>query len=530
MGILSYPTILTLHTHLQKRDTSSSCSFRRGGPSDLRESFFRRGADGLRISDLLTQREMSDGALLELVSRGKKDAYFIQGGRRTWFGTEYERRPAQTRDIRLAYPIGPVSFDHWFDIELPRDSDILMSVDIRIKMPTWLPSPVAAVNRTKIVEVDSGTKNLFGQTVWARYGWTNGISNYLFGRWALFADNYMLTEGWGEFNSWFPDMETTQNRAPIIHASTGTHNGSERRIQWNAAPPELVFRVPLIGCQGDEDVGLPLCALKGQRLYLRFWVLPKEKLVESGKLPGLFGELPKYQVCPAPWGGRAIRIRENDGDPTGVISPYTTLQEWEIGAPYVYARFGVLNVEEDVCRALRSQPIQILFRQQQREDWIIEDNQWNPVASYRHQLEIHGYFQALFLGFISNARRSQNKYRDINPPGGGEWVLNLGLNVNGTDRLHFWPPKKFQELANNTQMARDVEVALYYLIFGVNPEREPGGACALSRTAKAVLHLNLADVPKDPAEDNRQAAASLLGLSWNVFEIRESVGRLFFID
>lgn len=478
----------------------------------------------------LKQREMSDATLLELVSRGKKDEYFIRGGQRTWFGTEYVRRSPQTREIRIGHPIGPVSFDHWFDIELPRDSDILMSVDIRIKMPTWLPPEVEAINRTKIVEIDSGVKDINGNTVWARYGWTNGIANYLFGRWALYADNYMLTEGWGEFNSWFPDMETTQLKAPLIHASTGTHNGSETKIQRNAAPPELVFRVPLMGCQRDSDVGLPLCALKGQRLYLRFWVQPKERLVESGKLVlGLLGGLPEYQICPTPWGGRAIRIRNSSGDP-GTISPYVTRQDYEVGPPYIYGRFGVLNVDEEVSRALRSKTIQILFHQQQREDWILEDQELVTGVAYRHRLEIHGFFQALFLGFLTNARRAQNKYRDINPPGGGEWLTNLALNVNGLDRINFWPPKKFQELANNTQLARDVEVDLYYLIFGVNPEGEPAGPCNLSRTQKVTLHLNFATIRKDPMEFNRQANASLLGLSWNVFEIRENMGSLKYVD
>ena len=339
----------------------------------------------------------------------------------------------------------------------------------------------------------------------------------------------MLTEGWGEFNSWFPDMETTQLKAPLIHAATGTHNGSETHVQWNATPRELVFRVPLMGCQGDSDVGLPLCALKGQRLFLRFWVAPKEKLVETGLVNrGLLGAPPDYGLCPAPWGGRAIRIRNSDADP-GVISPYTTLQDHEIKPPYIYARFAVLNVEEETRRALLAQPIQILFHQQQREDWILNERDFTPGAAYRHRLEIHGFFQALFLGFLSDARQLQNKYRDINPPGRGEWVLNLGLNVNGTDRIQFWPPKKFQELANNTQLRRDVEVDLYYLIFGVNPEGEPAGTCNLSRTQKTVLHLNLEDIPWSPTE-RRQATASVLGLSWNVFEVRENVGRLVYVD
>lgn len=456
---------------------------------------------------------------MELVSRGKKDAYFIQGAQRTWFGADYSRRSPHTREIRLQNPENPVQFGHWFDVELPRTGDMLMSADLRIQMPTWLPPSVAAINRSSVVvELETQTPD-----VWARFGWTNGVANYLVRRWALYADNLMLTEGWGEFNSWFPDMETTQMHAPIIHATTGIHDGTDRNIQKNATLPELVFRVPLIGCQKDKDVGLPLCALTAQRLYLRFWLAGAADMVESGLLPGMLGELPLYEVCPRPW-GRRIRV-------DGVIVPERTLAEHVMGQPYVYGRFAVLNLDEEVRRELAATSHTIVFREQKREDFIIPDLDWMPGARIHRRLDIRGFFQALFLGFISEARQLQNKYRSIDPPGtSGEWLQELGLVVNAEERIRFWPPKKFQELANNTQLRRDVEVALYYLIFGVNPDEEPAGTCNLTRTQKTILTLVLADIPLDPAVPTRNTGASLVGLSWNLFDVAEGVGRLRYAD
>jgi hypothetical protein len=457
-------------------------------------------------------------ALLELVSRGKQDAYFIQGARRTWFGTNYERRSPTANDIRIQQTTGPVQFGHWFDVELPRAGDILMSADLRIQLPTWLPPEVAALNRTHKIEIESRER----PGTFVRYGWTNGIANYMIKRWALFADNVMLLEGWGDFNAWFPDMECTQLHAPIIHYASGIHDGSDRQIQRHATLPELVFRVPMIGCQRLDDVGFPLCALKGQHYFLRFWLADKTELVESTKLDVSAG-LPIYEYCPAPWGGRRIRIN-------GVLSPYVTLQEWELGRPQIHGRFAVLECDAELREALRHKEHQILFKKQQRETFVVEDKDWNPNARFKKELEIHGFFQALFLGFISKARLKQNKYRDINPPGGGDWLIDLGLIVNATERIHFWPPKKFQELANNTQLRRDVEVDLYYLIFGTNPEDEPAGTCNLSRTQKVLLVLQLEDVPRDPAEDTNLAYAAIQGLSWNLFEIKDGLGALKFPD
>lgn len=470
----------------------------------------------------------ADGALLDLVSRGRKDTFFMSAdATRTWFGTEYVRRSPSTREVRTAYPESPARFGGWVDIELPRAGDILMSADIRIRMPTWLPESVVRVNRTSVVEVESrewpGT--------FLRYGWTNGIANYLVKRWALFADNVMIVEGYGEFNSWFPDMETTHFHAPMIHASSGTHDGSARSIQRAAAPPtELVFRIPLIGCQGHGDVGLPLCALRGQRLYLRIWLADKTELVESSLKEFVVNPLDGrptlavYEICPTPWGGRRIKI-------DGAISDTVTVEEYAVGAPVVYARYSVLNLEEEARAALSAVPHSIVFRQQQRETFEISSSEWNPTARYRRRLEIHGFFQGLFLGIISEARRRQNKYRDINPPGTGDWVIELGLNVNGQERIHAWPPRKFQELANNTQMRRDVEKQLYFMIFGVNPYKfEPAGACNLTRTYKVQLNMQLEEVPVDPVTGDNNAQAELLGLSWNVFQIEGGRGALKFTD
>lgn len=490
---------------------------------------------------------MSDGAKIELVSRGAKDAFFTNAeARRTWFGAPYERRSPSTREVRLVNPETGARFGQWVDIELPSASDILMSAHIRIKMPTWLPPEIAALNRSGRVSVES--------RVWPGkfipYGWTNSIANYLIKRWALFADNVMIQEGWGDFNSWFPDMTTTQFHAPLIHASTGTHDGTDASIQQNAViNNELVFRVPLIGCQHSRDAGLPICALhRYQRLYLRLWLADKDDLVESGVVPvddpsgipvvlpfiNSTDEFPVYEPCPKPWGGLRIKVEDD-------IVDAVTLQDYEMGQPYIYARFAVLNLDDETRAALRTFPQDIVCNQQLRQDFTIEDKDFVPGAQFKHKLDIHGMFQALFIGILGNARRLQNKYRDINPPGvpdgvpyneatRPEWLTSLELKVNGIDRIYSWAPKIFQELANNTQLNRDVEAQLYYLIFGISPVSEPAGAFNLTRTQKSVLSMALNEIFVDPISNSRQAFASVLGLSWNVLQIRDGRCSLLYAD
>lgn len=465
---------------------------------------------------------MSDGAILDLVSRGKKDAFFIQNPRQSWFGTHYVKRSPSAKAIRNEFPATPARFGHWIDIDLPRSVDVLTHADIRIQMPTWLPGNIATRNRIDTVEVQAPDG-----VSWRQYGWTNGIANFLISRWALFMDNIMLQEGYGDYNDWEPDSRTTHLHAPIIHAATGTHDGSDLNIQRNATPPELVFRVPLVGCQGPGDAGFPTCAVKAQRLYLRLWLRDLTELVESANIGTVDTE--DYEGCPQPWDSRAIRVTGSDGIP--VIVPEVTLADYEIGHPVIYAQYACLYLDPEARASLAEADHAILYRQQLREDFTIEESAWAAAlasgsSQIKHRLEVHGLFQRLMLGFLSIDRQKQNKWRDIDPPGGGEWLTEVEVNVNGLDRIQPLEPKKVKVLSQNTQLKRDVERALYFLIFGVSPDEEPAGACNLARTQKVQLILNLAAV----SQANLQTYATVMGEAWNIMDIKDGIVSVRFTD
>ena len=514
----------------------------------------------------MATEEMSDGTILDLVSRGKKDAYQIQDPERSWFGSPYNKRSPATREIRLLYPENPPRFGQAFDIVIPSDGDILMSLDLRITMPTWLPPNIAAINTQSFrysvtLETDPYEIKAYpyagkppeampGRIVPTypytvvnpdpvHYGWVDGVANYLINKWQLFVDNVLILEGYGEFNTWFPDMDTTQLQAPITHASTGLNQGTTQGIQANATLPELVFRVPLPGCQGRGDPGLPICAFPNQKVYVRFFLLGIKDLVESSPLlnspppsippPQYMPEaLPCYVSCPTPWGGRTIYVNGSPFDPV-TFEPYgITLSSAKMGQPYIYARTVVLNVENELQKSLEKQKFEIRFRQQRLDYWTVDNKSFISGAQYRQTLQIHGLFQSLFLFFRSIARTYQNKYTDL-LPSYGSWLSALALNVNGQDRIYNWTPQEMTTLANNTQLARDVEFALYYLIFGISPDDEPAGTCNLSRCQKAVLNLQFSpDVQADPMTDSNTTYAYIIGMSWNVLDIKNGLAIMRF--
>jgi hypothetical protein len=452
-------------------------------------------------------------APIDLVNRGKKDAYFLQNAQRTWFGTMYERRAPSAKEDRIEHTLSPASFGNWVDIHLPRTGDILLSTEIRIQLPTWLPPSVAAQNYTEAVTVESATTPGTFHT----YGWTNGIANYCIRRWALFADNLLLQEGWGEENVWYPDSTEQQHHVPILHTETGTHDGASLQIQRSATPPEVLFRVPIVS-------PLPLCAIQQQRLFLRLWITEKTELVESAQFDvAEQGDVsfPLYELCPAPWGGRRIKVNN-------VLVTDVTLQEYEMGPLYVYGRFTVLHIEKEEYADVLQRRHEIPFKQQKREEFTIEDRDWNPEGIRKKRVELHGLFQNLTMRIRAGTRQRQNKLRDYNPPGGGEWLQTLSFFVNGVERIFPWPPKKFQELAQNIQLRRDVNTGFYLMYFGPSEETSPAGDCNVSGAHKTLLIFALEDVPADPMEQTNQAYVMISGQAWNLLEIQDGVVRVTF--
>jgi hypothetical protein len=473
---------------------------------------------------------MSDGALLDLVSRGKKDAFFQQGAHRSFFGPGYQRRSPSTRDILIEHTSLPARFGHWVDIDLPRSGDMLMAVDLRIQLPTWLPPEVAVLNRDPAIRVELQAND----GTWTPYGWVNGIANFLIDRWALFMDNIMLQEGYGQYNDWKPQSDSLQFHVPLINEITGTHDGTEQHIQWNATLPELNFRVPLMGCQEYKDTGLPICAFQAQKLTLRVWLKDLSELVETGFITGVPGsDFANYEVCPEPWNGRKIRVTRSAPDGITEIYEYSSTKNvYDMGHPNLYARYSVLHFDPQMRNTVRTMNHSIVFRQQIYQDFTLEDSVWSGTSpSVKIPIDVTGLHQRFIFGILPFVRTRQNKYRDLSPPVDSEWLTSLSVIVNGEERILPWDPKKFQILSQNTQLTRDVERKLYFIIFGVTPDLLPAGPINLGRVDKITLVLNLVEgIKPDPVFNTRQAFARIKGEAWNLLDIENGIARVRFND
>jgi hypothetical protein len=467
---------------------------------------------------------MSEGAFMELVSRGKKDAYFIQDAEKSFFGTPYQRRYPTSVETFYQETESPALFGQYVDIEIPRYGDILQSAEIRIQLPTWLPSDIAALNGTiRLDEEGNYTPDIRVGPKRLHYGWTNGIANFLIVRWVLLNDSIQIQEGYGDYNDWQPLSDTTHLKAPLLNYATGSHDGSESNIQRNATPPELTFKVPMV-------TPLPIAAFRAQKLTLRVFLNTRELLVESG-----LDSSGNYEICPAPWDSQPIYVN-------GVLQGETTLSKYAFGQPHIRGRFELLHLDKDEREKLKTESHEILFKQQCRQDFTLDDTKWPAgpglTTSRNIRIELQGLFQRLFLGLTSYVRVRQNKYRDLSPPIYGpvlpenlQFLNSMSVSINNQERISQWDTSTFQELTQNLQMHRDITRKLYFIIFGCYLESdEPAGAINLARTQKAVLSLTLNNILPDPLLGSKLTLASLMGDAWNILDIKDGLAKVRYMD
>jgi len=505
-----------------------------------------------------------DATLLELVSRGKKDAYFIQNPQSSLFGTVYRHRNPSAKEVRYQYPTSPPGFNDVIDIEIPHYGDVITRIDITADLPTWIPPELIAVNQnpnfsiynswnilpngipippssTIIPPPQRPTVGEIATPPLVGYGFVDGIGDILFKKWELYADNYKICEGYPlEFSSWYPYSQTTQNALPVRFQRGAYNRNNTYSIVENATPPQVVCTIPIPGCQREHDTGFPICALQNQRLVLRLYLRSLTELVESTQYYDSSGNavrdpsgLAIYDPCPVPWNRKPLWIYDISANTTSFAG--YSLQLYNIKFPIVAARYSILHLDSTARNDMRSRHLDLYFQKQYVEQIIFDSRNWFLGAQISRTFEIKGFFEFIVLRFQAQSRLQENKYTDLLPPQvisntPAEWFNDLSLIVNASQRIQPWGPRSLRILANNLQLPTDVADAQYYLMFGQLFGGEPGGNLLLSRTHKVRLNCTVATVTVDPSVTTNQVNLTLVGLSWNVLEIDGSIARIRYPD
>ena len=228
-----------------------------------------------------------EGALYDLVARGKKDTFFIRDSKESenLFDARYETVPAYIPELRTIVTRNRIQWGTTCEFEIEKAGDILIEPTLLSDLPPWLPTAAAKANLvSEIKEADTNNQ----------YGYTNGIAYFLFEKIQFYQDNILLQEFSGDSLFAQRHLKGTYNSSFLEDALTGVHDGSPLAIQRNATPGRLRLRIPLPFCQHTDEGGLPLCATLTQQFRLRLTLRRLEDLVEAA--------LSCSPAKPAPWG------------------------------------------------------------------------------------------------------------------------------------------------------------------------------------------------------------------------------------
>jgi hypothetical protein len=468
------------------------------------------------------------GGLLDLVSRGKKDTFFTHNPKISFFHSVYPRYPAFTQEVRLTQPRNNAEWGRWVDFEIESVGDIMKDPVLLIDLPTWLPPAQAAANPTAIITDLSGVE----------FGYTQDVGILMIEKVQFFNDQLLIHEFWGQYLEWRAGM---QSNSSIYGILAGRHAPIPTATAKAATHRQLRIYLPLLGNQHDDDPGLPMIALSNQRFRIR---------VHLKRLEEVIGASDK-RLKPAPW-NTDFQIQTQAGGPTTI---FKTLPRSKIGGPTLTLETTQVYVPRDIQDYLRKTPLPIPFVQNQLCQFTLEDSKWFPVVntaaavSIPCPLDFIGAVSRLTVGVQSDADLQSGLLYNTEPPTSAgatgdtvaavavpAYIQQLRLNLGLRDRMNAFPVAIWRDVANYYKNSKEARAPngnpfnVYTMAFGPADRTSPLGTFNMSRTAEAVLYVDLAPVAADPRTNSRKAYVSVYAEAWNLFEIKDGRGVVLFAD
>jgi len=461
----------------------------------------------------------SGGGLLDLVSRGKKDTFFTQNPKISFFHSVYPKQPAFTQEIRITQARNNQDWGKWTDFEIEAIGDIVKNFVLLIDLPTWLPISQANANPTSITTDLSGVE----------YGYTQDIGANLIEKVQVFNDQILLHEFWGQWLSW---RISQQPGAAVYGKLIGRHYPGPNSIARHATPGKLRVYLPVMGNQFPDDMGLPVTALRNQRFRIRVYLKKLETVIEASD----------GRLFPQPWG----QIFQQQTSKNTRPQQFKTLERNQIRSPILTLETTQVYIPRDSQELLRKTVINLPFQEVQQCAFTIEDVKWLPVittnatVSLALPLDFIGPASRITVGAITEASIYSGQLYQLNPPPGGAYsfIQNLRLNMGTIDRINKWSDIIMRDVANYYKSYRESRDPndgvnnIYTLTFGPKEKEQYRalGTFNLSRSLQATLYVDLAAIAADPRLNSRKSFIIVYGESWNIFEIKDGQGKVMFAD
>ena len=457
----------------------------------------------------------SQGGLLELVARGKKDTFFTQNPKISFFHSVYTKSPSFTQEIRYTFPRNKPEWGRWVDFEIESVGDIMKYPLLVIELPSWFPPNESLLNPT------SYTTDLSG----VEFGYCQDLGALIFEKIQLFNDQLLIHEFWGNWLEW---RIATRYKSAVFGAIGG--RSPKGRISKSATPPRLGIYLPILGNQTPEDLGLPMMAISNQRLRIRIFLKKLEEIIEASD----------GRLNPNPW----QKVFQQRISPNSEPTEFNTLSKAKIPGPTLTLQTTQVYLPRDAQEYLRHTSLSIPFTQVQLCKFTIEDVKWKPLIDNGATvilplpLDFIGAVSRLTVGAISDASMKAGQAYITYPleSGSTSYFQSIRLNAGLLDRLNKWPTKVWRDLSNyykNQQEPIDPlgnVFDIFTLTFGGGDIGRPLGTFNMSRTDEAFLYVELSPIPADSRTNSRKIYIYVFAESWNIYQIKDGKGIVMFAD
>lgn len=509
------------------------------------------------------------GALFELVARGKKDTYFLKDAMESSFpyDASYDSSVHHLAERKTMVPINGVKFGSSFEVEIDPYADIMTECAFEIDLPTWLPSlPIYSSDEVPTSarqfinpQVANGLYPITSVATGNSYGYVNYIGYFLFEKIQFFQDQFLIQE-WsgdgllvkqmaeGSWNSSFL-QQTVGGLAETIN--TATNLPTARGIQLRATPGHLRITLPLPGMQCPGDGGFPFVAMAWQKFRIKAWLRKLEDLV-------VCSDETLYKPAIYPWLVPQFQYTFNDGS-TYQFAPIPLA---DIGQPTILLSTIQHYVPPSVQEELRSKVIQIPFRRQFENNFTFGELDYIPLdkggtaAVTRY---VDGVFPTEKIFWIFRSQNSLDKnqldnfYNDffdtavaaaLNLPNAiqpytvpyGEFYYRMKFVIAGRDREELFEPFLWHQIC---QVCKDEKAsglnigemkwttgAVYGTVYPA--PRQPEGTVNFSTADRPTVYLELANISENPFLAQRRSEFRVFTEGWATFDVREGRGRLLF--
>jgi hypothetical protein len=469
-----------------------------------------------------------DGALYELVARGKKDIYFVTNNPAEGvypLSHKYNKIEPHLIERRIQVSRNIPQFNQTLEFELERYADVLISIRLLIDMPTWLPELKLSKTTIPIKPSIINKMMLVSATDGYCYGWTNGIAYFLIDTLELFQDKTLIYQTTGDALWLSQQSQGSDSQAFLRQEMTGQHEGTSQQVAMNATLDQLSLDIPWPGI-GSSEYGFPLNSTLAHTYRIKIKLKKASQLIESIVADPLN---PPLQQATSPW-EKTFVYRDINNELISVQG----YKEDTLKPPTIMLETHQAYLRDDMRTELVKKGFQweTTFNRWFINRFPVNEMEYNPLDSGGQVIitrRLEGNHPTDNIIFAVRSQSDIIKGRPwkllgsptTNNPEGKYWST-VELLIAGREREFTWPSVVYEDI-NSFKADRSLVSGKGIISFSILNDKK-GGTINMSQADRPSIQINLLDA------GSRNTEIIVVTEAIGIYSIQDNRGYVRFLN